>query len=46
MSAIPPPIELKLMVKRSQYKSAKSARQKELITQQAKVLMKRSLQHA
>lgn len=42
--AVPPPLDLKLMVKRSQYKRAKSERKKALISQQAQTL-KRKAQH-
>ncbi|CAK3436437.1 hypothetical protein VCRA2128O99_300030 [Vibrio crassostreae] len=46
MPAIPPPLDIKLMVKRSQYKHAKTERQKKLIAQQAKILKRKANQHA
>ncbi len=39
---VPPPLELKLAVKRSQYKHARSERKKELIALQAKRLKRES----
>lgn len=44
--AVPPPLELKLMIKRSKYRSAKSERQKTLISQQANCLKRKAMQHA
>ncbi|HHX8575387.1 TPA: hypothetical protein ACVO35_004157 [Vibrio alginolyticus] len=46
MAAVPPPLELKLMLKRSQYKHARTERQKSLIAQQAKILKRKANQYA
>lgn len=43
---VPPPLELKLMIKRSQYRNAKSERKRELIAQKVKVMKRRAANHA
>ena len=42
---VPPPFELKLMIKRSQYRNAKSERKRQLIEQTVKIMKRRAANH-